>query len=130
MANDRASAVSSRFRKGTLRHPHTLSVIWQAVKHVRVVAVLGVALACVSLARVPANQLNRPHNIVLFIPDGLRALAVDAAAAPALAAVRDRGVNFQDPHSLVPTVTTANASAMATGHYFGDTGNFANTLYA
>jgi hypothetical protein len=44
--------------------------------------------------------------------------------------VRDRGVNFKDPHSLVPTLTTANASAMATGHYFGDTGNFANTLYA
>jgi len=91
-------------------------------------AVAGV-LAFASFEPVPANQLARPHNIVLFVPDGLRALAVNAESAPTLAAVRDRGVNFTDPHSLVPTLTTANASAMATGHYFGDTGNFANTLY-
>src|SRR5205823_1431568 len=65
-----------------------------------------------------------------FVPDGLRALSVDAAAAPALAALRDRGVNFTNPHSLFPTVTTANASAMATGHYLGDTGNFSNTIFS
>ena len=96
---------------------------------VRFAAAFAGALAFASFEPVPANQLARPHNIVLFIPDGLRPLAVNAESAPTLAALRDRGVNFGDPHSLVPTVTTANASAMATGHYFGDTGNFANTLY-
>jgi hypothetical protein len=66
---------------------------------------------------------------VLFVPDGLRALLVNNETAPAMAALRDRGVNFANPHSLFPTFTTANASAMATGHYLGDTGNFANTIY-
>ena len=46
-----------------------------------------------------------------------------------MAEVRDKGVNFKNSHSLFPTFTTANASAMATGHYLGDTGDFSNTIY-
>jgi hypothetical protein len=49
--------------------------------------------------------------------------------APAIAAVREVGVNFKNPHSVFPTFTTANASAMATGHQLGDTGNYSNTFY-
>jgi hypothetical protein len=45
---------------------------------------------------------------------------------PAMAAVREVGVNFKNPHSVFPTFTTANASAMATGHQLGDTGNYSN----
>jgi arylsulfatase A-like enzyme len=70
-----------------------------------------------------------PHNVVLFVPDGLRAQIVDAQTAPTMAAVRDRGVAFRNSHSLFPTFTTPNASAMATGHYPGDTGDFSNTIY-
>jgi type I phosphodiesterase/nucleotide pyrophosphatase len=75
-------------------------------------------------------QVGRSHNVVLFVPDGLRALMVNERTAPTIAALRDRGVNFKNPHSLFPTFTTPNASAMATGHYYGDTGNFSNTIYA
>ena len=39
------------------------------------------------------------------------------------------GVDFVNSHSLMPTITTANASAIATGHLIGDTGNFANNLF-
>ncbi len=46
-----------------------------------------------------------------------------------MAAVRDKGVNFKNPHSLFPTFTMANASGMATGHYLGDTGTFSNSIY-
>jgi Type I phosphodiesterase / nucleotide pyrophosphatase len=74
-------------------------------------------------------QNSAPHNIILFVPDGLRARIVTRDTAPAMAAVRDGGVNFKNPHSLFPTFTTANASAMATGHYLGDTGDFSNTIY-
>ena len=49
--------------------------------------------------------------------------------APTLARVRREGVDFTNSHSVYPTLTTANASAIATGHYLGDTGNYANTLY-
>ncbi len=75
------------------------------------------------------SQNARPHNIILFVPDGLRGRIVSAETAPAMAEVRDRGVNFKNSHSMFPTFTTANASAMATGHYLGDTGDFSNTIY-
>ena len=38
-------------------------------------------------------------------------------------------MDFTNSHSLYPTITTVNASAIATGHYIGDTGDFGNTLY-
>jgi arylsulfatase A-like enzyme len=77
-----------------------------------------------------AAQDKVPHNIILFVPDGLRALTVTPQSAPTMAAIRDRGVNFKNPHSMFPTFTTANAASFATGHYPGDTGDFSNTIYA
>src|ERR1700694_2503233 len=74
-------------------------------------------------------QNSTPHNLILFIPDGLGGLKVTPELAPAMAEVRDKGVNFKNPHALFPTFTMANGSAMATGHYLGDTGNFSNTIY-
>jgi Type I phosphodiesterase / nucleotide pyrophosphatase len=76
-----------------------------------------------------AADAKRPNNLILFVADGLRALSVTADTAPAMAAVREVGVNFKNPHSVFPTFTTANASAMATGHQLGDTGNYSNTFY-
>src|SRR5262249_36400725 len=76
-----------------------------------------------------AAETKRPNNLILFVADGLRALSVTADTAPAMAAVREVGVNFKNPHSVFPTFTTANASAMATGHQLGDTGNYSNTFY-
>ena len=46
-----------------------------------------------------------------------------------MAEIRDKGVNFKNSHSLFPTFTMANGSAMSTGHYLGDTGTFSNTIY-
>lgn len=94
---------------------------------------LWLAATCVVGASVVAAQsvpARAPHNVILFVPDGLRALKVDARTAPAMAALRMRGVNFANSHSLFPTFTTANASAMATGHYLGDTGDFSNTIFS
>ncbi len=76
-----------------------------------------------------ASAQNQPHNLILFVPDGLRGRIVTPQTAPAMAEVRDKGVNFKNSHSLFPTFTTANASAMATGHHLGDTGDFSNTIY-
>jgi arylsulfatase A-like enzyme len=90
------------------------------------ILLLGVTLAAGSVVAAPKQP---PHNVVLFVPDGLRALMVDAQTAPAMAALRDQGVQFKNSHSLFPTFTTPNASAMATGHYLGDTGDFSNTIY-
>src|SRR5258705_496374 len=70
------------------------------------------------------------QNIIVFVADGLRAAAVSPERAPTFARVRDAGVNFANTHSLFPTVTTANGSAIATGHYLGDTGDFGNSIYS
>jgi len=81
------------------------------------------------MANAALAEAKRPNSLILFVPDGLRALSVTADSAPAMAAVREVGVNFKNPHSVFPTFTTANGSAMATGHQLGDTGNYSNTFY-
>jgi hypothetical protein len=77
-----------------------------------------------------AQAADAPHNIILFVPDGLRALAVTPQTAPTMAAVRDKGVNFAKSHSLFPTFTMPNSSGLSTGHELGDTGTFSNTIFA
>jgi hypothetical protein len=81
------------------------------------------------MAGAACAQNATPHNLILFVPDGLRALKVTPETAPAMAEVRDKGVNFKNPHSLFPTFTMANASGLSTGHYLGDTGTFSNTIW-
>jgi len=70
------------------------------------------------------------QNVIVFVADGLRAAAVSPERAPTMARIRDTGVNFANSHSLFPTVTTANGSAIATGHFLGDTGDFGNSIYS
>ncbi len=77
-------------------------------------------------AQTPAAQ---PHNVILFVADGLRFRMVDDLTAPTMASIAREGVSLRNSHSLFPTFTTANASAMATGHMLGDTGDFSNTIY-
>ncbi len=84
-------------------------------------------LASATCAQAPARQ---PHNVVLFVADGLRARMVDDSTAPTMAAIARDGVSLRNGHALFPTFTTANASAMATGHMLGDTGDYSNTIYA
>jgi Type I phosphodiesterase / nucleotide pyrophosphatase len=90
-------------------------------------ALLQLALATTAFAQAPASK---PHNVVLFIADGLRSRMVDDTTAPTMAAIARDGVSLRNSHSLFPTFTTANASGMATGHQLGDTGDFSNTIYA
>ena len=90
---------------------------------------LALCLAACLLLAACSDEGPKPRNLILFVPDGLRAMQVNAEAAPTLAALRDRGVNFANPHALFPTFTMPNASGMATGHYLGDTGTFSNTIF-
>src|ERR1700681_2680956 len=94
----------------------------------RSILLLSAGMVALS-AGIASPQNSAPHNLILFVPDGLRALKVTPETAPAMAGVRDKGVNFKNPHSMFPTFTMANGSAMATGHYLGDTGTFSNTIY-
>jgi arylsulfatase A-like enzyme len=76
----------------------------------------------------PASAASQ-HNVVIFVPDGLRAGMVTPERAPTMAALRDGGVTFPNSHSLFPTFTTTNAATLATGHLPGDTGDFGNNIY-
>src|SRR5689334_1699890 len=92
--------------------------------------VLALALALPAAAR-PAKHHPAParHNVIIFVADGLRYDSVTPETAPTIYALRHEGVDFTNSHSIYPTVTTANASAIATGHYLGDTGDYGNTLW-
>lgn len=87
----------------------------------------GAVLAVAPALSKPVRRT--PHNVILFVADGLRGRIVDRSTAPEIARLRDAGVYFPNSHSLFPTFTTANASALATGHQLGDTGDFSNTIY-
>ncbi|MDE1892416.1 MAG: alkaline phosphatase family protein [Betaproteobacteria bacterium] len=69
------------------------------------------------------------HNLILFVPDGLRALMVNAQNAPTMNQIKNNGVFFKNNHSAYPTLTMPNASVFSTGHILGDTGIFSNTIY-
>ncbi len=71
----------------------------------------------------------QPHNIIIFVADGLRYGSVTPENMPNMFKLKSEGVDFTNSHSLFPTVTTVNASAIATGHYIGDTGDFGNAIY-
>lgn len=78
----------------------------------------------------PLAAEHAANNMIIFVADGLRGAMVDARLTPNMDLLRREGVSFPNSHALFPTVTTANASAIATGHLLGDTGDFANTIYA
>jgi len=88
------------------------------------IAVFGLAAACTS-----ARAADTPHNVILFVADGLRGRIVDDSTAPTMAKLARDGVHLRNGHSMFPTFTTANAASLATGHYVGDTGDFSNTIY-
>lgn len=95
------------------------------------------AAVCLGLFGLPAffpaeglaQPASRPHNVVLFVADGLRGGMVNEHTAPAMAALLARGVHFSNSHALFPTLTTANAAGLATGHLLGDNGDFSNVIY-
>ena len=93
------------------------------------VSVASLALALFITPALAQPPAPRPHNIIIFVADGLRYGSVEPNNMPNMFKLKSEGVDFTNSHSLFPTITTVNASAITTGHYIGDTGNFGNTLY-
>jgi predicted AlkP superfamily pyrophosphatase or phosphodiesterase len=76
----------------------------------------------------PTQAGNATLNIVLVL-DGLRPDSITSEETPNLWRLRQEGVNLLNGHSVFPTVTRANAAAIATGTYPGRNGMFGNQLY-
>src|SRR5208337_3170399 len=87
------------------------------------------ALAALLAASTALPAAGQPHNVVIFVADGLRYASVTPDVAPTMSRIKREGVDFANSHAVYPTLTTANASAIATGHFLGDTGDYANVLY-
>lgn len=86
-------------------------------------------LAPLALAVVVAQDAPKRRNAIIFVADGLRHGSVNPIDTPALYRVRTGGVYFANSHAVFPTQTMPNSAAIATGHYPGDTGQFANQLF-
>jgi len=116
-----SKSVISKLRKG-------LQLFSLVIVSSLITIFLGTLLLIAAQSQSTAATTNR--NVIMFVADGLRYGMVNATNTPNLYYIRQNGVNFVNSHSLFPTFTTPNASALATGHYLGDTGDFSNNLYS
>ena len=97
------------------------------MREVRWLRALG---ACVGVVAIlDAQDAPKPRNTIIFVADGLRHGSVNAIDTPALYRVRTQGVYFANSHAVFPSQTMPNSAAIATGHYPGDTGQFANQIF-
>ena len=94
------------------------------VRWVRALVLIMGAMVVVTAQDAPTRR-----NAIIFVADGLRHGSVNPTDTPALYRVRTEGVYFANSHAVFPTQTMPNASAIATGHYPGDTGQFANQIF-
>src|SRR5215469_1037517 len=93
---------------------------------------LSIAVVCAVALRGASRGRPVPEhrrNVIIFVADGLRHGSVNERDTPTFWAIRKQGVYFRNSYALFPTLTTANASAIATGHALGDTGDFSNTIW-
>jgi len=94
----------------------------------RTAAGVAAALLAVAVTLHPALAGNATLNLVLVL-DGLRPDSITADETPHLWRLRQEGVNFLNGHAVFPTVTRANATAIATGTYPDRNAIFGNSLY-
>jgi len=87
-------------------------------------AFAAVILLCAGHAHAGTASLN-----IVLVLDGLRPDAIDAQETPNLWRLRQEGVIFLNSHSVFPTVTRVNSTAIATGMYPEHNGVFGNTMY-
>jgi predicted AlkP superfamily pyrophosphatase or phosphodiesterase len=90
--------------------------------------------ACAALALAEsAHAAGRAHRtgriFVLMVWDGLRPDLVTQRDTPNAFAFANEGVNFNNHHLLVPTVTMVNAAELATGAPSGGSGIYDDLMY-
>jgi hypothetical protein len=82
-----------------------------------------------SIQHVAAQDRPRGRIFILMIWDGLRPDSVTQRDTPNLYRLEREGVRFDRHHSVFPTVTMANAAAMATGTTPEVNGLYADSLF-
>lgn len=79
----------------------------------------------------PAAQpaASPPRFCLVFVVDGLRPDSINPTDTPAIARLRDEGVEYLNSHAVFPTVTRVNAAALSTGMYPATNGLVSNDMY-
>ncbi|MFN2475856.1 MAG: alkaline phosphatase family protein [Chthoniobacterales bacterium] len=95
--------------------------------------VLPLAAALLSLRLISAadalpSQAKAKH-VILIVWDGMRPDLVTESGAPNLWKLAQRGVTFQRHHSVYPSLTSVNATALATGVYPSRSGMIGNWAF-
>jgi arylsulfatase A-like enzyme len=88
------------------------------------------AVACGLCAISSAAQTsNQPRHVVVVVWDGMRPDFVSEQNTPTLWKLAHEGVTFRNHHSLYPSATNVNGTALITGVYPGRNGIIANHVY-
>lgn len=72
---------------------------------------------------------SKAERVVIVVWDGLRPDSVTEETTPTLAKLAREGVTFTRHHSVYPSSTEVNGTAMATGDYPGRSGIIGNRMY-
>ena len=72
---------------------------------------------------------SKAERVVIVVWDGLRPDSVTEEATPTLAKLAREGVTFTRQHSVYPSSTEVNGTAMATGCYPGHSGIIGNRMF-
>ena len=95
-------------------------------------ACLALAAAFLAAAFVFPARADAPARASLYVVlvlDGLRPDSINATDMPNLHKLRAEGVTFLNSHSVFPTVTRVNATAIGTGDYPARNGIMGNRIY-
>ena len=96
----------------------------------RVLLALAFAILIAAHAEAaPVKPHGRARIVVLMVWDGLRPDFVSPRDTPNLAALAREGALFERHHSIYPTLTMANAGALATGAAPAADGLIGNVMY-
>lgn len=71
----------------------------------------------------------KDRHVLIVVWDGMRPDFVSAETTPALWKLAQEGVIFRNHHSVYPSATNVNGTALATGMYPGHNGILANHLF-
>jgi arylsulfatase A-like enzyme len=89
------------------------------------------AIVCICCADFASAQERgaAARHVVVVVWDGMRADMMTEKNCPVLWRLAQQGVNFRNHHSVYPTATNVNGTAMATGVYPARSGIIANHDY-
>src|SRR6266436_9013324 len=75
------------------------------------------------------GQIRRSEHVVIVVWDGMRPDFVSEQNTPALWKLAQSGVTFRNHHSVYPSATIVNGTAINTGVYASRSGILANHDY-